>query len=688
MDHAYLFNRGEDFMSYNFLGAHPFTNDEGESGFTFRVWAPNAISVSVIGDFNDWDPTAAFMVKKGATGIWETQIVGAKQWDRYKYRVVGADNREYDKGDPYARHFETRPNNASILYNPDDYVWGDGEFYKNRPNARTDAQPINIYELHLGSWRRHPDGNFFTYRELAIDLVDYCKKMNYTHLELMPLHEHPLDASWGYQVTGYYAVTSRFGTPADFKFFVDVLHQAGISIIVDWVPAHFPKNLEGLVRFDGTPCYEYSDPRIGEHREWGTYVFDFSKNEVVSFLISNAIFWIDELHVDGLRVDAVSSMLYRDYGRQSYIPNKNGGNENLEVIEFLKKLNSIITERYPHVMMIAEESTAWPKVSHPVSDGGLGFTHKWNMGWMHDTIDYFSTDSYARGWHHDQFCFSMMYAFSENYVLSLSHDEVVHGKYSMIDKMPGDVWRKFASLRTLYLYQMSHPGAKLNFMGSEFGQFIEWRFYEELQWFMLDFESHRLLQEYCSKLNRFYLDNPQLWRDDHTWSGFEWIDASDTVNNVFIYARKSPEPKENDIYVALNMVPVPLEEYKIPVYELGTYKIVMNTDDMAYGGSGYPTGTDISGCVEAVDEPYNGKPYHIVVNIPPLAGLYLMKVKDPEPKKIDKKSSTKKTESKPSSKKETKKPVAAKSADKKTTEKKATVKTEAKPKASKTTNKK
>ena len=580
MDHAYLFNQGEDYMVYNFLGSQPYT-DGDTSGFVFRVWAPKASGVSVIGDFNDWEPNASPMYRLGNSGIWEVKIEGACQWDRYKYRVIGADNRIYDKGDPYARHFETRPNNASILYDPDDYKWGDSKFMKSRPNAVRDPQPINIYELHLGSWRRHPDGNFFTYKESAIDLADYCKKMNYTHIELMPILEHPLDASWGYQVTGYYAVTSRFGTPADFKYFVDVLHQNGIAVILDWVPAHFPKNLEGLVRFDGTPCYEYSDPRIGEHREWGTYVFDYSKNEVVSFLISNAIFWINEFHLDGLRVDAVSSMLYRDYGRQSYIPNKYGGNENLEAIEFFKKLNGIVRDRYPHVMMIAEESTAWPKVTHSVEEGGLGFTHKWNMGWMHDTLDYFSTDSYARGWHHDQFCFSMMYAFSENYVLSLSHDEVVHGKYSMIDKMPGDVWRKFASLRTLFLYQMSHPGAKLNFMGAEFGQFIEWRFYEELQWFMLDFESHRLLQEFCSQLNRFYIENPQLWRDDKTWAGFEWIDASDTVNNVFIYARKSPLPKENDIYVALNMVPQPLEDYKIPVYEPGTYKIVMNTERLS-----------------------------------------------------------------------------------------------------------
>ena len=681
MDHAYLFNRGEDFMVYNYLGAHPTKDDKGNSGFVFRVWAPKAISVSVIGDFNEWDSYANEMHKIGDTGVWETTIIGANQWDRYKYRVIGADRRIYEKGDPYARHFETRPNNASILYDPNDYQWSDGEFrknqkdalaaqpndyewgdqefYKNRPNARTDAQPINIYEIHLGSWRRHKDGNFFNYREIGLDLVDYCKKMNYTHVELMPVLEHPLDASWGYQVTGYFAATSRFGTPADFKFMVDVLHQNGISVIVDWVPAHFPKNLEGLVRFDGTPCYEYGDPRIGEHREWGTYVFDYSKAEVMSFLISNAVFWIDEFHIDGLRVDAVSSMLYRDYGRQNYIPNKYGGNENLEAIEFFKKLNSTIRKNYPSVMMIAEESTAFAKISHPVEDGGLGFTHKWNMGWMHDTLDYFSTDSYARGWHHDQFCFSMMYAFSENYVLSLSHDEVVHGKYSMIDKMPGDVWRKFASLRTLFLYQISHPGAKLNFMGAEFGQFIEWRFYEELEWFMLDYESHRLLQDFCSKLNGFYIDHPQLWIDDHTWEGFEWIDASDTKNNVFIYARKSPEPKENDIYVALNMVPQPLEEYKIPVYEAGTYKIVMNTDDMAFGGSGYPTGVDANGCVEAVEEEYNGKPCYISINIPPLAGIYFMKVADPKPKKVEKAATKKVTAKKATSKKaEDKKPEA------------------------------
>ena len=661
MDEAYLFNRGDNYMSYNLLGAHPYKESDGNEGYVFRVWAPNALSVSVIGDFNDWNAISNQMNKLGGTGIWEVKIPGVSQWDRYKYRVVGADSRIYDKGDPYARHFETRPNNASIVYNPDDYEWGDKDYMKNRPDALA-ARPINIYEMHLGSWRQHPDGNFFTYREIALDLVDYCKKMHYTHIELMPVLEHPLDASWGYQVTGYYAATSRFGTPADFKFMVDMLHQNGIAVLLDWVPAHFPKNLEGLVRFDGTPCYEYADPRIGEHREWGTYVFDYSKNEVVSFLISNAVFWINEFHIDGLRVDAVSSMLYRDYGRQNYIPNKYGGNENLEAIEFFKKLNSTIRKNYPGVMMIAEESTAWPKVSHPVEDGGLGFTHKWNMGWMHDTLDYFSTDSYARGWHHDEFTFSMMYAFAENYVLSLSHDEVVHGKYSLINKMPGDVWRKFASLRTLFMYQMSHPGAKLNFMGAEFGQFIEWRFYEQLEWFMLDYESHRLLQDYCSKLNQFYIEHGQLWRDDHTWSGFEWIAADDTVNNVFVYTRKSPKKDENDIYVALNMVPQPLEEYKIPVYELGTYKIVLNTDDMAFGGSGYPTGVSMEGTFEAIDEPFQGKPYHVKFNLPPLAGVYFMKVKDPEKPKSRKTAAKKPVEAK--------KPAAKKAPAKKTTEKK------------------
>lgn len=625
MDQAYLFNTGKDYKSYNFLGSRPFTNENGEKGFLFRVWAPRARSISVVGDFNDWDTNAYYMYRIGDSGIWEAQIVGAKQWDRYKYHVVGSDGSEVNKIDPYARHCETRPADASILYDPNDYEWKDQQYVAARVDACA-PRPISIYEVHLGSWKRHEDGNFMNYREIAKDLAKYCKKMGYTHVELMPILEHPLDDSWGYQVICYYAVTSRFGTPADFKYFVDHLHKNGIGIILDWVPAHFPKNQEGLVKFDGEACYEYKDPRIGEHKEWGTFVFDYSKAEVQSFLISNAVFWIEEFHLDGIRMDAVSSMLYRDYGRTDYIPNIYGGTDNLEAIDFIRNLNTIMRENYPYVMMIAEESTAWPKVSHPVNDGGLGFTHKWNMGWMHDTLDYFQTDSYAREWHHDQFCFSMMYAFSENFILSLSHDEVVHGKKSLIDKMPGDNWRKFANLRLMYMYMMAHPGAKLNFMGSEFGQFIEWRFYEQLEWFMLQYESHKLLQDFVADLNHFYIKNPQMWQDDHSWGGFEWVDASDVKNNVFIFKRKGVAGQE-DIYVALNMVPVPLENYNIGVTEKGKYKILMNTDEMKYGGSGYPDGADDKGIFRTKDEGWNGKPYHISVNLPPLGGIYFKRMK-------------------------------------------------------------
>lgn len=625
MDQAYLFNTGKDYKSYNYLGSRPFTNEKGEEGFLFRVWAPRAKAVSVVGDFNDWDSQAYYMNRVGDSGIWEAYIVGAKQWDRYKYHVYGVNGSEVNKVDPYARHCETRPADASILYDPNDYTWKDEKYCAARKDAFAPC-PISIYEVHLGSWRRHEDGNFMNYREIAKDLAAYCKKMGYTHVELMPILEHPLDDSWGYQVICYYAVTSRFGTPADFKFFVDYLHRNGIGIILDWVPAHFPKNQEGLVKFDGEACYEYKDPRIGEHKEWGTFVFDYSKAEVQSFLISNAVFWIEEFHLDGIRMDAVSSMLYRDYGRTEYIPNIYGGTDNLEAIDFIRNLNSIVRENYPYVMMIAEESTAWPKVSHSVADGGLGFTHKWNMGWMHDTLDYFQTDSYAREWHHDQFCFSMMYAFSENFILSLSHDEVVHGKKSLIDKMPGDNWRKFANLRLMYMYMMAHPGAKLNFMGSEFGQFIEWRFYEQLEWFMLQYESHKLLQDFVADLNHFYIKNPQMWQDDHSWGGFEWVDASDVKNNVFVFKRKGVAGQE-DIYVALNMVPVPLENYNIGVTEKGKYKILMNTDDMKYGGSGYPDGSDEKGVFRTKDEGWNGKPYHISVNLPPLGGVYFKRLK-------------------------------------------------------------
>jgi len=621
MDQAYLFNTGNDYHSYNLLGSRPTVKDQEIQGFHFAVWAPNARSISVIGDFNNWVPEASPMTPFRETGIWMCDIPEAMQWDRYKYRVVGADNRIYDKIDPYARHCETRPYDASILYDPDDYVWQDDAYMASLQDALVPG-PVNIYELHLGSWRRHEDGNFMNYRRIGDDLAAYCRKMGYTHVELMPVMEHPLDDSWGYQVTCYYAVTSRFGTPADFKYMVDILHENGIAVILDWVPAHFPKNLEGLIRFDGTPCYEYGDPRIGEHREWGTYVFNYEKSEVRSFLISNAIFWIDEYHIDGIRVDAVSSMIYRNYGRNEYLPNINGGVDNIEAVDFLKTLNMTVREHYPHVMMIAEESTSWAKVSHPVSEGGLGFTHKWNMGWMHDTLDYFETDYYARVWRQDQLAFSMVYAFSENFILCLSHDEVVHGKKSLLDKMPGDTWRKFASLRTLYLYMIAHPGCKLLFMGSEFGQFVEWRFYEQLQWFMQQYESHRLLSDFVEKINHFYIAKKALWINNKSWDGFEWLDTSDKQNSVFLFERKG-ETIEDKIIVALNMVPVPLEKYKIPVDDAGVYSISINTDDMDFGGSGYPVAPEGETTFTALAGPWKNRPYYIEVNLPPLSGIFL-----------------------------------------------------------------
>ncbi len=630
MNQAYLFNTGNDYKSYHLLGSRPFTDKNQERGYRFAVWAPHARAVHVIGDFNHWDPANSPMSRIGETGIWSCEIVGALQWDRYKYSILGEDGRLYDKIDPYARHAETRPNDASILYDPDDYIWEDGKFAASRTDALT-PRPINIYELHLGSWRRQADGNFMNYRQIAKDLVEYCLEMGYTHVELMPVSEHPLDDSWGYQVTGYYAVTSRFGTPADFKFMVDLLHQHDIAVILDWVPAHFPRNLEGLIRFDGSPCYEYPDPRIGEHREWGTYVFNYEKMEVQSFLISNAIFWLDEFHIDGLRVDAVSSMLYRNYGRVDFLPNIHGGTDNIEAVQFLRRLNEIVRENYPHVMMIAEESTAWAKVSHPVEHGGLGFTHKWNMGWMHDTLDYFSTDYYARVWHQDQLCFSMMYAFSENFILSISHDEVVHGKKSILDKMPGDPWRKFASLRTLFLYMIAHPGAKLTFMGAEYGQYVEWRFYEELQWFMLHYEAHKLLKDFVRVLNHFYLETQALWIKDRSWEGFEWLDISDRDNSVFLFQRKG-ETINDKVIVALNMVPVPLESYRIPVDDPGIYEVVINTDDMRFGGSGYPLSAGTGNSFVAEEGPYKNRRYYIHVNLPPLGGLYLERIPGSEVK--------------------------------------------------------
>ncbi len=623
MNQAYLFNTGQDFMSYNLLGSRPERDAEGHVGYAFAVWAPAARAVAVVGGFNQWDPTANPLAPMGSTGIWTGFVTGAQLWDRYKYAITGPTGEVSLKADPYARHSETRPETASILYDPDDYNWQDEAWLSCRPSA-TAAGPLNIYEVHLGSWKRHADGNFLNYRDIAADLGSYLLDMGYNAVELLPVMEHPLDDSWGYQVTGYYSVTSRFGTPADFKFLVDHLHQLGIRVILDWVPAHFPRDAHGLARFDGTPLYEHADPRLGEHQEWGTYVFDFGRKEVRSFLISNAWFWLQEYHIDGLRVDAVSSMLYLNYGRSDYVTNIHGGTENLDAIAFLQQLNQLIRARKPGCLMIAEESTAWPKVTCRMEDGGLGFTHKWNMGWMHDTLDYMSRDYIHRKWHQSQLSFSMVYAFSERFILPFSHDEVVHGKHSLIDRMPGDIWRKFASLRALYLYQMTHPGGKLLFMGGEFAQFIEWRFYEQLEWFLLGYDNHRLLHDFVRRLNHYYLDEPVLWQQDESWEGFTWISADDAANSVYTYFRRSADGDYR--VVVMNLTPSPRPGYQFGVPAAGAYQVDLNTDHMDFGGSGYPIGREPGGPLMAEPVGKHGQPARLTLDLPPLCGMVLRPV--------------------------------------------------------------
>ncbi len=583
MDPAYLFNNGLNYESYNFLGAH--LNGGSEDGFRFSVWAPNAVNVCVTGDFNNWNESSHPMDKNFDTGIWYLSIKEAKQWQRYKYVVTAKNGDVTLKADPFARHAETRPGTASVLYDPDDYKWSDQDWVKNRLPAET-PQPLNIYECHLGSWRQYEDGNFYNYRTLAVQLADYLIDMGYNAVEIMPITEYPLDDSWGYQATGYFAPTSRYGIPADFKFFVDHMHSKGIRVILDWVPAHFPKDSFGLARFDGTPLYEYADTRVGEHKTWGTLVFDFSKKEVLSFLYSSAWFWMSEYHLDGIRVDAVSSMIYLDYDRDEFIRNQYGGNENLEAIDFMRTLNRIILMNFPGVMMIAEESTSYPYITKPVEENGLGFTHKWNMGWMHDTLKYMSLDYIHRPFHHNQLSFSMTYAFSERYVLAFSHDEVVHGKKSILEKMPGDPWRKFANMRAMLIYMMSHPGSKLNFMGYEFGQYLEWRCKEELEWNVLDLEPNHQLSGFVRDLNNLYLKTPAFWEQDLNWYGFEWMQAEDKDNSVYIYSRSS-KYEGQVILVVLNLTPAVVPGYKMRAPRFGTYRILFNSDDEQYGGSQY-----------------------------------------------------------------------------------------------------
>lgn len=610
----YVFHQGKNFKAQDFFGAHKVSED----AYVFRVWAPHAASVFVIGDFNGWAEESAPMKKLNDGGIWEVTVDGVKNFDAYKYLIYTHKGRKHYKADPYARHAETRPGTASKIFESE-YSWHDGSWLKKRADLSVYKSPVNIYEVHFGSWKRYDDGNTLNYRALAEELVPYVKKMGYTHIEVLPIAEYPFDGSWGYQVTGYFAVTSRYGTPDDFKYFVDECHKAGIGIIVDWVPAHFPKDAHGLAEFDGEPCYEYADPRKGEHLSWGTKVFDFGKNEVQSFLISNACFWFDEYHIDGLRVDAVASMLYLDYDRDDgqWVPNENGGNENLEAVAFLKQLNETVFREHGDVMMLAEESTAWPMVSKPVYMGGLGFNFKWNMGWMNDILKYFSMDGIYKKYNHDLITFSFFYAFSENFVLPISHDEVVHGKGSLINKMPGNYNEKFASVRAFLGYMYAHPGKKLLFMGTEFGQFIEWDYKKGLDWILLDYEMHVLLQDYTRELNKFYKKNSPLWEIDYSWEGFNWIVSDDNTNSVIAFVRS--DEAADSIVAVCNFTPVLRKNYKIGVPEAEGYELVFNSDAKKFGG----TGERLKKNYKVEKGEMHGYEHYIELVLPPMSTIYL-----------------------------------------------------------------
>lgn len=609
----YLFHEGTNAKAYEYLGAHPV-----DGGVCFRVWAPNVQWAGVAGDFNGWQPDKAPMTKI-SSGVWECFVDGVNRYDAYKYYFRTADGREFYKSDPFAFHCETRPGTASKYYGELDFDWSDKGWLRKRKKADIYSSPMNIYEVHAGSWQLYDDGNPLSYRDLADRLIPYVKDMGYTHIELLPVMEYPFDGSWGYQVTGYFAPTSRYGTPEDFAYFVNAAHNAGIGIILDWVPAHFPKDAYGLYEFDGGACYEYADPRKGEHLQWGTRVFDYGKPEVQSFLVSSAMFWISEYHIDGLRVDAVASMLYLDYGRDdgNWIPNCHGGRENLEAVAFLKKLNESVFREHGDVLMIAEESTAWPMVSRPTYLGGLGFNFKWNMGWMNDCLRYFSLDGLARKFNHDCLTFSFFYAFSENFVLPISHDEVVHGKCSLINKMPGTYEEKFAGVRSFLGYMMSHPGKKLLFMGCEFGQFIEWNYKQQLDWLLLDYEAHRQLKSYVSALNKFYLANSPLWEIDYSWEGFSWIVSDDSSNSVVAYIRR--DKKENELIALCNFTSVTRQKYRIGVPKPGTYRVVFSSALPEFGGKGEST----VGSVRAKKKPMHGYEYSIELNIEGLSCMYI-----------------------------------------------------------------
>lgn len=619
---AYLFHDGTYFKSYDMLGAHEKVV-KGVMGTSFVVWAPNAHKVRLIGSFNDWYGSDFEMKKYKDSGLWNIFIPRGLEGELYKYEIVTKKGDILHKADPYAFYSEVRPKTASIVWTGQDYEWNDENWMQHRRESKPYQEPINIYEMHLGSWKHKADGSFYAYKELAPLLVDYIKKMGYTHVEIMPLNEHPFDGSWGYQATGYYSVTSRYGSPDDFKYLVDYLHQHNVGIIMDWVPCHFCRDSHGLRLFDGYPVYESGYQHIANNDQWGTVNFDFSRKEVVSYLVSNAVFWFDKYHIDGLRVDAVAFMLYLDYGREHLnIKNEYGSNENIKAVEFIRKLNETIFGMFPGALMIAEESTAWPLVTAPVDKGGLGFNFKWNMGWMNDMLEYMELDPVFRKWHHNLITFSLTYAFSENYVLPLSHDEVVHGKRSLLDKMPGDYWQKFANLRILYGYMMAHPGKKLLFMGGEFGHFIEWNYKRELDWFLLDYDKHSGIMKFVEDLNKVYLKEKALYCLDDTFDGFEWIDLDNIDQSIVVFMRKGRDKEK--VIVAVNFTPETYLEYKIGVDKRGFYKEILNSDKEVYGGSGVVNTSEI----QTVAKSWHMRPYHINVKLPPLSVVYIKWLKD------------------------------------------------------------
>jgi len=617
----HLFGEGRHLHAWRMLGAHVCEVD-GVAGARFAVWAPGAERVSVVGDWNHWDGRRHPMRVRGGSGVWELFIPGVSAHAFYKFEIR---NRLHGsihiKSDPYGQCYELRPGTASAIQPRDTYAWNDGDWMQARAQRGWLHEPMSIYEVHLGSWQRDAQGQFINYRTQAEWLVNYARETGFTHIELLPITEHPFDGSWGYQTTGYFAPTSRFGTPDDFRFFVDYCHRHGLGVILDWAPGHFPRDDFALARFDGTPLYEHEDPRRGEHRDWGTLIFNYGRNEVRNFLISSAMYWLEEMHIDGLRVDAVASMLYLDYSRDpgDWMPNEYGGRENLDAIHFLRHLNEVTHARQPGSMIIAEESTAWPQVTRPVDHGGLGFSMKWNMGWMHDSLDYLSKEPVHRKFHHNQLTFGLLYAFHENFVLPFSHDEVVHGKGSMIDKMPGDTWQRFANLRLLYTFMFSYPGKKLLFMGSEFGQYAEWNFDRALDWGLLQDERHAGLKHLVHDLNRLYREHPALHYHDFQAEGFRWIDCNDADNSLLSYYRQG---QGQTAVVALNFTPVPRSGFRLGVPADGEYRLALNSDASYYSGSNLP----VWGQHHAESVPWMNQTHSVVLDLPPLAGLILLKV--------------------------------------------------------------